>query len=295
MDKPDLNALRAFVAVVRAKGFSAAARKLGIPRSTVSLKIRSLETSLGVRLFKRSTRVISLTSEGEALNDLAAASLDTLERALSGIGVVAGELKGPIRITAPADFPVSPIADAIEAFRRRHPKVTFEVVLTNAVLDLVAENIDIAVRIGTDSPQDMVQRPVAVSEYGLFASPAYMAAHEGVEELHQIEDFIAPPRKLRAYLEKEVFGGNMPPSHIIETDNYALARALAERGCGVAVLPSELVEGELRSGALVQVLSHGFSGTMTMKVAFPTRADISPRVRAFADLLADFLGTAFRK
>jgi DNA-binding transcriptional LysR family regulator len=96
----DLNAIRTFIEVVRAGGFSAAARRLGMPRSTVSLRVRTLEDNLGVRLFKRSTRAVALTEEGRALFTAADTSLGALDETVTSIGAVGGELKGPIRVTA---------------------------------------------------------------------------------------------------------------------------------------------------------------------------------------------------
>src|SRR5262249_48633241 len=116
MDSMDLNTIRTFIEVVRAGGFSAAARRLGIPRSTVSLGVRTLEQSLGVRLFKRSTRAVTLTEEGRALFDGADAALGAIAGTVASIGSAHGELKGPIRVTAPADFPTRFLAEAIGSF-----------------------------------------------------------------------------------------------------------------------------------------------------------------------------------
>jgi DNA-binding transcriptional LysR family regulator len=168
----DLNAIRTFIEVVRAGGFSAAARRLGMPRSTVSLRVRTLEGSLGVRLFKRSTRAVALTEEGRALFDGADAALGALAETVTSIGAVGGELKGPIRVTAPSDFPTRFLAEAIGSFRARHPRVTFEVILSNALLDLVSDNIDIALRIGIGNPQDAVMRSVFSADTAYSQAPA---------------------------------------------------------------------------------------------------------------------------
>src|ERR1700748_1912514 len=113
MDSMDLNAVRTFIEVVRAGVFAAAARRLGMPRSTVSLRVRTLEESLGVRLLKRSTRAVALTQEGQTLFDRAFAALGTLAETVTSIGASGGELKGPIRVTAPADFPTRFLTTAI--------------------------------------------------------------------------------------------------------------------------------------------------------------------------------------
>ena len=131
----DLNSLQTFVAVVRAGGFAAAARQTDAPRSSVSLRIRNLEHELGIRLFKRSTRAFSLTTEGAELYQRSAEALSSLTDALAGVSK-AGAYTGKIRVTAPADFPAGSVAAAIAEFRGEHPAVGFEVLLTNEVLDL---------------------------------------------------------------------------------------------------------------------------------------------------------------
>ncbi|WP_170937066.1 MULTISPECIES: LysR family transcriptional regulator [Rhodomicrobium] len=282
----DLNTIQTFADVVRAGGFSAAARQSGMPRSTVSLRVRMLEEALGVRLFKRSTRAIALTSEGRALFDSAGPVLDRLAEAVIAVGGVQGELKGPIRITAPADFPTDGLADALGSFRREHPKVSFEVILTNAVLDLVAENIDIALRIGAENQQDTVTRAVLDAAYGLFASPAYFDANGEPRDANAIQTLIAPPRILRRFIERQVFEARSLPDPAIEANNFLLIRDLAVAGHGIGLLPVGLCKKEIAAGTLRQTLRSLFTGSVRMGLSFPTRSDMNARVRAFADHLA---------
>src|SRR5215475_1822548 len=169
----DLNTLQTFVAVVRAGGFAAAARQTRTPRSSVSLRIRNLEKSLGVRLFKRSTRAFSLTAEGAELYQRAAEALASLTDALAGLSRADGSYVGAIRVTLPADFPAGIMAAAISEFRDEHSAVRFEVLLTNDVLDLISENIDVALRIGASNPQQALVRGAIDMQFGLFASTEY--------------------------------------------------------------------------------------------------------------------------
>jgi DNA-binding transcriptional LysR family regulator len=294
----DLNAVGTFIEVVRAGGFSAAARRLGMPRSTVSLRVRTLEQSLGVRLFKRSTRAVALTEEGRALFDGADAALGTLAETVTSIGAVGGELKGPIRVTAPADFPTRFLAEAIGSFRARHPRVTFEVILSNTLLDLVSDNIDIALRIGIGNPQDAVMRSVFSAEYGLFASPGYLQQHGEPTTLADVRTLIVPPREMRSFLERRVFRATFPAEPAIQANNFLLIRDLATGGHGVGVLPVGLATPDVEQDRLRQTLPD-IIGAVTMGLSFPNRADMSERVRAFADhwareLPRTRLGTAVR-
>jgi DNA-binding transcriptional LysR family regulator len=278
----DLNAIGTFIEVVRAGGFSAAARRLGMPRSTVSLRVRMLEASLGVRLFKRSTRAVALTEEGRALFDGADAALGTLAETVTSIAAADGELKGPIRVTAPADFPTRFLAQAIGSFRDRHPRVTFEVVLSNALLGLVSDNVDIALRIGIGNPQDAIMRTIFTAEYGLFASPGHLEQHGDPATLADVKTLIVPPREMRGFLERHVFRTAFPAEPAIQANNFLLIRDLALAGHGVGVLPLGLCTPDVEQGRLRRVLPD-LTGTATMGLSFPNRADMSERVRAFAD------------
>jgi DNA-binding transcriptional LysR family regulator len=281
----DLNAIRTFIEVVRAGGFSAAARRLGMPRSTVSLRVRTLEKSLGVRLFKRSTRAVALTEEGRALFDGADAALGALTETVTSIGTAGGELKGPIRVTAPADFPTRFLTEAIGSFRARYPRVTFEVILSNALLDLVSDNIDIALRIGIGNPQDAVMRAVFSAEYGLFASPTYLQKHGEPTTLADLQTLILPPREMRSFLERRVFRTTFPAEPAIQANNFLLIRDLARGGHGVGVLPIGLCTTDVEQGRLRRTLPD-MTGAVTMGLSFPNRADMTKRVRAFADYWA---------
>src|SRR5262245_37615237 len=171
----DLNSLQTFVSVVRAGGFAAAARQTNTPRSSVSLRIRNLEKTLGVRLFKRSTRAFSLTAEGVELYQRSAEALASLTDALAGMSGAGGSyVGGIIRVTVPADFPARIVAAAISEFRGEHPAVRFEVLLTNDVLDLISENIDLALRIGASNPGEALVRGALDMKFGLYASAEYL-------------------------------------------------------------------------------------------------------------------------
>lgn len=285
MDNHDLNGVATFVAVARADGFSAAARQLNLPRSTVSLRVRALETRLGVRLFKRSTRSVALTQEGRALLAAAGPGLDQVAEAMAEAGNAEGELRGTIRMTAPADFLTEVIATAVSRFRVRHPRVTFELILTNAVLDLVGENVDIALRVSSRSSADTVMRSLPPFKYGLYASPDYLARTGMPTGIDGIADFVSPHRAIRTFLEERALGGATLPSAAIEANNFLLVRDLVLTGAGIGLIPSILCTREIAEGRLVGVLDAAVTSPIRMALAFPTRADMVPRVRAFADML----------
>lgn len=278
-----LDPIQTFVEVVRAGGFTAAARRTGTPRSTVSLQVRALEETLGVRLLKRSTRSFALTDEGQRLYDKASGPVDVLVRALDDLQAGDGVLGGLIRLTVPADFPTALLACAITSFTQAHRAVRFQIMSTNTVMDLVEDNIDIAVRVGANPAQTAIERRLLDIEWAFYASASWLKRKGRPENISEVEDFISPQPILRAYLEKHVLGGVSLPTGAIEVDSHAMARDLMLNGFGVALLPQGLCQGAAMSGNAEPLLPHAGLRPTRLNLTFPNRADMVPRVRAFAD------------
>ncbi len=283
-----LDQVRTFVEVVRANGFSAASEATGIPRSTVSLQVKALEEALGTRLLKRSTRTVSLTDDGKRLFDKASSAVDTIERGLDDVRNIAGTLRGLIRMTVPADFPTAAFAGALKEFREEHPEVTIEVQMTNQTIDLVAANIDIALRMAIDPGQEEVERPLIDVEWGFFAASSWLASNPMPARAADIRDFLGPSAALRAFLEARVLSGRaLPPAGVV-ADNLLLVRELIVQGYGVGLVPQGLCE-DLVGDALVERVCRDETLEKTrLNMTFPTRADMVPRVRAFSNCLAKY-------
>jgi DNA-binding transcriptional LysR family regulator len=292
----DLDSLQTFVAVVRAGGFAAAARQTDTPRSSVSLRIRNLEEVLGVRLFKRSTRAFSLTAEGAELYQRSAEALGSLTDALAGISRAGGSYVGRIRATVPADFPAGIVAAAISEFRDGHPAVRFEVLLTNDVLDLTSENIDVALRIGASNPQGALVRGAIDMKFGLYASTEYLRRNGDPASIEAVATLIGPLRPGLRRLLSHAFTRRVElPEFKIAVDGFALVRELVLQHQGVGLLPQSLCKAELASGAVTPVLPSVLSGSIRLHLTFPSRADRSPEVNAFAQVLVRHLDAAVRR
>ena len=287
-----LDPIRTFVEVVRANGFSAAAKQTGMPRSTVSLRVKALERSLGVRLLKRSTRSIALTDEGQTLYRQASGALDMLARTVDDLRNATGVLRGLIRMTAPADFPTDLLAKAVSQFSRHHPDVRFQIVLSSETRDLVRDNVDIALRVGVNAAMDSVERRLLDVEWGFFASSDWIARHGRPGTVRDIPCFISPLPALRRYLERTVLAGTPLPQAGMEVDNHLLARDLMLCGFGVALLPEGMCRGAVDAGNAHALLAGETPGRTRVNLLFPSRADMLPRVRAFADHLSAALGGA---
>jgi DNA-binding transcriptional LysR family regulator len=284
----DLNQTRVFVEVVRAGGFAAAARRLGLPKSTISARVQSLEVRLGAQLLKRSTRQLALTGEGRAYFDAVASAVDTLVDAEAASTSEKGVLSGKIRFTAPLEFPRDAITSALASFLQLHPKVRFEIMLTNRPLDLVAENIDLALRGGDPGGAGNIIRKVGQIAFGLYASPQYIercGRPESLEDLGEHDLLLfASPSESRVLRAADPLHGHEPR---IASDNFAFLRRLAIAGVGVTALPDALVAHEVAAGRLERVLDAWTGEPSALFIVFPSRKDMTPRVKAFADHLAD--------
>ncbi|MCU0685624.1 MAG: LysR family transcriptional regulator [Polyangiaceae bacterium] len=173
----DLNRVAVFARVVEGNGFTAAAKALGLPKSSVSRAVTLLEAELGVRLLQRSTRKVSLTEAGSAFYERAARGLAGVEEAALAVADMQGALRGPIRMTSPADAGDRLLGPALARFLRRHPRVQVELVLTGRIVDLVAEGFDLALRAGHLRDGSLIARKVGDTAGGVFASPRYLSRH----------------------------------------------------------------------------------------------------------------------
>jgi DNA-binding transcriptional LysR family regulator len=286
----DLNQTRVFVEVVRAGGFAAAARRLGLPKSTVSARVQALEARLGAQLLKRSTRHLALTAEGSAFFETVAGAVDTLVDAEAASTAERGVLSGKIRFTAPLEFPREALTTALASFTRDHPHIRFEVTLTNQPLDLVTENIDLALRGGEPGGAGLIIRKVGQIAWGLYASPFYVERRGRPETLDDLAGhdllLFSSPSQSRILRAADPLHGHEPR---IASDNFAFLRRLAVAGAGIAAIPHPMVERDVLRGRLERVLEAWSGEPSALHIVFPSRRDMTPRVRAFADHLAEAL------
>ncbi|MBL0768516.1 LysR family transcriptional regulator [Sphingopyxis sp. DHUNG17] len=286
----NLDHAKIFVEVVRTGTFTAAAHRLRIPKSTVSARVKALEERLGAQLLKRTTRNVVLTFEGEAYFHAVAAAVDMLSNAEAAIVGDRGVLSGVIRFTAPLDFPVELLNSAICDFCRDHPHIRFDIRLTNDPVDMVTHNIDLALRGGEPAGRDMVVRKVGRIDFGLFASPAYFDGRirpRSIGDLcgHDMLHFDPGPSR-GATARLAVPGGG--EARII-SDSYAQLAALATEGMGIACLPSPIAARGLETGLLERIEAGWEPPSANLYLVYPTRRDMSARVKAFAAHLTALL------
>lgn len=286
----DLNLVRTFLAVAAARSFTVAAETLGIARPQVSQQIRKLEHALEAQLFRRTTRQVVLTDSGQALFEQCAPLIQGIDDSLGAVGNPQAELTGRIRISAPVDHSAQLIAPIIREFARLHPRLHIELHASDRIQDLIAEGIDVSIRVGwlKDSSmrvtklRDFHQGVLASRSYlkrkGAISAPAELAAHEWIA----LTLLRAP---LTWTFEK---GGARVPVRMtaqIRTDSPTVLRALLLEGAGISVAILEAFRRELHEGRLVQVLPEWKLPSGGIFAVFPPGAHIAAASRAFVDHL----------
>jgi len=294
----DLNEIAIFVAVVEAGGFTAAARRLGLPKSTVSTRVARLEHRLGVRLLQRTTRSLGLTDVGAAFHQRCARIVADAEEAERAITACNEAPRGLLRLTAPVDITAAYLGGPLAEFCRRYPDIAVELVSTDRVVDLVDEGFDVALRAGRLTQTTLMARRLAQVGSQLFASPAYLARHgrpRAPADLagHACLVFSSPPEPRRWRLRdpdgREVAVQVSGPLTVNSPD--AIRRAMVA-GLGIALLP--VFAGNVLAGAIaprgdeIEQVLPGWSGPESvLSVVYPSPRYLSPKVRAFVDFIVD--------
>ncbi|WP_300756667.1 LysR substrate-binding domain-containing protein [Janthinobacterium sp.] len=291
----NLNDLRLFVEVVTHGSFTAAARTLGLQTSKLSRRVRALEEELGVRLLNRTSRSLSLTETGRQFHLHCLALMAEAKAAREIVDQTRTTPQGTVRISCPVALLSSGVADILSRYALDYPEVQVLVDASNRLVDVVEEGLDIAlrVRIPPLDDSDLAVRKLGLSTFILVASPALIARHETVTSLASLQDW--PTLSLASNRERYVwklFDGN-GQAHSFEhrprlaTDDLSSLRTAAVLGVGVAMLPRELVDEELRSGQLQPLLPELASKAGLVHAVFPTRRGMVPAVRQLLDALAD--------
>lgn len=290
----DLNQVAVFVKVVQAGSFSAAARLLGMPTSTVSKRVAMLEKRLGLTLLQRTTRRLHLTAAGQTYFDHAAAGLAQMLDAEAAVSEAAAQPRGLLRVTAPADLGDEILAAILCGMRRAWPQVDVELVLMNRYVDLVAEGVDVAIRTGRLQDSTLIARSVGIARWAAFASPAYLA---------QAAKLDSPPA-LRQHcclqftpLGKEAWTFHKPDTTLtvpmpgkVMANDIGLIKEMAMAGQGVALLPLYLCGQACEEGRLQRVLAEWHARADPIHLVYPRQRFIAPRLRAFVEVAAAELG-----
>jgi DNA-binding transcriptional LysR family regulator len=288
----DLNDIVVFASVVEAGSFTAAARLLAMPKTTVSRRIAALEREVGVRLLQRTTRSLNLTDAGRLYYEQSSQGLRTIEEANLRLAEARAEPSGTIRISAPVGFGGHFLIRAVVDFLAMYPKTNVELRLTDDRLNLVEDGIDLAFRTGILQDSTLIARKLGSTHRLLCASPDYLARHgvpESPADLTRHQCVIAGPSASGAHW---VLDGPSGQETVVVAGRFAanemqavVAAALA--GFGIAQLPQAIAEGLIKEGRLQRVLRDYTTPAGGLYVLYPSSRHLSPLVKAFIELASE--------
>jgi DNA-binding transcriptional LysR family regulator len=282
----DASTLPLFVAVARSDSFTKAAIRLSVPTSTLSRRIQELEEALGVRLFNRTTRSLSLTDAGERYLAEVEPIVEAVEEANRSITQLRQSVTGRLRLTAPYLLGELFLADWVIAFQDAHPKVTVELQLDNHLLDLPAGGIDLAMRAGVMVDSSLVARHMFDVEWLLVASPGFQDHSPAVTTPADLTDFAAittavdPSRVIWHFAagENEV---SLRPRSCLQVNDLRIAVKAARAGLGIALLPRLVAQEALASGKLVELLPQWRSPPVPVQLVYQRRRLLTAAQTAF--------------
>ncbi len=287
-----LNDIAVFMAVVEAGSISGAARMSGLTRSAAGKAVTRLEDRLGVRLMNRTTRALSLTDEGQSFYANGLRIFEAVDEAEAGVTGSGGVPRGVLRLTAPHAFGQRLLMPVIEEFLARWPEAEVEASFTDRLVDLLDEGVDLAIRFGGLAPDSrMVSRLLGRDRSVLVASADYVTRHGrpgSVEDLANHACLLFSNRGHRQrwrFQTAEGQSGIVPVSSRLRLDSgEALHRAIGHH-LGIALMPTFLVADELETGRFVRLLPYLKTEEVEIRIVYPHRRLLSPRVRHFIDLL----------
>lgn len=293
----NLNDLHFFVQAVESGSFTAAGRRLSIPKSTISKRVAQLEAQLGVRLIQRTSRSFSLTEIGRDFFEHARAAVLEAEAAESIVRSRLAEPSGTVRITASVPASQFTLADFLPELALRYPKVRVSLHVTDRFVDIVQEGFDIALRSHQAPLADssLVQRKLAEHDFLLVASPHYIERRGMPEKPDQLSahDAVLPSLTETAWRLFSSTGKEemAEPQPLMAADEPFVLLKAAAAGMGITILPTSVCNGPLQRGELVRILPGWTAGSITTTVLIPHRRGQLPSVRAVVDFLAERLGT----
>ncbi len=283
--------LQLFVQVAETGSLSRAARALDLSNAAASRHLSALEERLGGRLVERNTRRLYITETGQEFLRRSKAVLTELQDAESAVNASTQTPSGTLRITASLSFAVNHIAPLLSAYTQAYPQVSVHIETANRYMDLIDNNIDVAIRTREYEPDSNITiRRLAETRRVLAASPAYLAQHgrpTTLEELAQhkllIYTYANHPNELRFTRETE--SATIHARGLLESNDGQVLRAAALQNLGILVQPSYIVHDDIVSGRLVSVLDDWQLPRLTINLAYPSRKHLSAKVRTFIDFI----------
>ncbi|KVD06037.1 transcriptional regulator [Burkholderia ubonensis] len=293
-----LHAMRIFARVAHLGSFTKAAEQMQLPRPTVSNAVQYLEKHLKIRLLQRTTRRVALTAEGATYYERCARLLADLDDAETLFEDAGASPRGVIRVDLPERFALDKVIPAIPSFHARYPDLRIVMSTTDRFVDLIADGIDCAVRVGALSDTSLVARRIGELAQVNCASPAYLARHGTPRSPDDLPEHVAVgyfSSRTGRELDWEYADMDTGEIHavkmrsIVSVNSSQAYLACCVAGLGLIQAPRDGLDAPLADGTLVEVLPEWNAAPLPVSVVFPHGRHLAPRVRIFVDWLADAL------
>jgi len=269
----DFTQIHTFIEVAENGSFSEASRQLSLPRSTVSARIQALEKRLKVRLFNRNTRRVSLTNEGLEYLQQCRQALDLLRGTEEKFANVQ-RLSGNLRLTVPTAMPKHRLANILNDFGLQYPDLRIDVIVTDETMDLVAENIDVAIRGRAPGDLDLIARELEQTKVSYFSSSIFL---ESVKDNN-------PELLLAKHCIFEL-GKTEPATAQFTTSNFELALELAISHKGIVALPDTVCAEAVQSKKLIELEFPIKPDSLSVYLVYSARVHLATRVRALVEFI----------
>ncbi len=290
-----LSAMRAFVRVVEAGTFTRAADLLDVPKPTITKQIQQLEGHLRAKLLNRTTRRVTVTMDGAAYYERALRVLGEIDELDASMALSQARPSGRLRVDCSASLAMAVIIPALPAFHERYPEIQLDLGLSDRPADLLAENLDCAVRAGEIQDQSLIARRIGEMFTITCAAPSYLARHgmpkhpRDLEENHSIVGYrmAGGARTLPFIYANERETIEVRSRYIVSLNEGTGYVAAALAGLGVIQVPSFMVQDHINAGELVPVLTNWCSAPKPLHIVYPPNRHLSNKVRVFVDWLAE--------
>lgn len=288
----DLNALRVFERVASLQSFSAAARSLGAPKSSVSRSVAQLEAELGTRLLQRTTRAVVLTESGTALLDRCSDLLARVAETVDYVGTFGGSPRGLLRVSAGIGFGINVLSELLPQFIARYPDVSVSLDMTSRPVDLIASSIDVAIRMGPLPSSELVAKRLGTIHRHLCVAPTYIARKGTPRTIAELRDHdtvelpgIAGRPRRWSFSKRNGESKTVELAPRITVNDALTIHRMVLNGAGVGGLSAYVCAADVEAGRLVRLFPDWKLPSVEVNVVFPSNRELSPSVRAFVEFV----------
>jgi DNA-binding transcriptional LysR family regulator len=290
-----LEEMQAFLRTAEVQSFTGAAQRLGLSKSMVSQRVADLEARLGVRLLNRTTRRLSLTEAGQVFLEGCSRAIREVEEAEEAASRHGSELRGTLRIAAPLSFALLHLRPAMLDFMTAHPELEVYLDMDDRVIDLIQGGYDMALRIGRLPDSSLIARRLGPTRTVVCASPAYLIERGRPEHPSQLSGhecllYTGTARSDHWSFQIDGQWVGVPVHGRLQANNGDMLLSAAVAGYGIALLPSFIVGTALERGDLTCLLNGFPTPDGAIHAVYPAARQVSQRVRAFSDFLAERIG-----